>query len=601
MKINNISKHKYILPYFIILFLIVFPLFKGGYIFLTDYTSGPLLDLGSGLWSFLHKFLAFIFKNDVVQKIVIVLSYISVLFGGKKIVENFIDNKYLVFVVSLFALFNPYVYERTGYGQFGIIFAYGFLLFVFGFIIKFILNYKKENKLKENISIIYAAIFSGLAVSFAPHSVFFIMVPWLMVLIFFIKRFKEINKKQFFSYVGITALLVVVLNYNIILGIFSKDSTTTAGFTKTGISHQDLLAFATSDASAVCIDRFDGDCVYSSFARINTDEDGVEKMTFNKKNKGFGAFYNILSMSGFWGKDQFRFHDLTDDRFIFNFSFLAVFVLAIYGLVKSEEYFKVRKLSYIHKFLLGAFIVVVILAVGVRSEIFRWLAFFLFDNIPFYSGLREPQKWVSVLSAIYLIFITLAVKYIYEDYKVKNDKNKKILIGVLLGIIFILRAPYTLFGFSGQIVSIKYPEDWYKIDKILWENENKCNGGKVLSLPWHLYMHFGFMGQIEFEGEALGYRIVANPAPIFFRCPVVYGTNMEWGGIYDNVYSIEDVAVQKWFKSNLEDVENIKDIGIKYLLLAKEVDYEQFVPILSVAKYAELVTETPNFYLWKIK
>ncbi|HOC97093.1 MAG TPA: hypothetical protein PKJ54_02315, partial [Candidatus Pacearchaeota archaeon] len=240
-------------------------MFANGYIFLTDYTSGPLLDLGSGLWGLFHKFLHLFVSNDIVQKIVITLCFTSVIFGAKKVVENFIDNKYLVFVVSLFALFNPYVYERTGYGQFGIIFAYGFLLFVFGFIIKFILNYKKENKFKDNISIVFAALFSGLAISFSPHFVFFIVVPWLIVLFFVIKRFKDIDKKQLFTYLGITVIVVCALNYSLIAGVFSKNTNTAAGFTETGISHQDLLAFATSDTSALCINRFDGDCDYSSF------------------------------------------------------------------------------------------------------------------------------------------------------------------------------------------------------------------------------------------------------------------------------------------------------------------------------------------------
>jgi len=76
---------------------------------------------------------------------------------------------------------------------------------------------------------------------------------------------------------------------------------------------------------------------------------------------------------------------------------------------------------------------------------------------------------------------------------------------------------------------------------------------------------------------------------------------MEWGGIYDNVYDTNDIAVQNWFKSNLVDIQYIKDIGAKYILLAKTVDYEQFVPIISASSYAQLITETDNFYLWKIK
>mgnify|MGYP001178319846 FL=1 len=602
-KILNFLKNNIYIFFYIAIVLIITGtfLFSKGYLFLTDYTSGPLVKYGNDIVGLFSKFLMLFLKTDLTQKVVVFFSYLTVIFGAKKVVENFIDNKYLVFVVSLFALFNPYVYERTGYGQFGVIFAYGFLLFVFGFILKFVLNYKKENKFKDNISIVFAALCSGLAISSSAHFVFFIVVPWLIVLFFVIKRFKDIDKKQLFTYLGITVIIVCALNYSLIAGVFSKNTNTAAGFTETSISHQDLLAFATSDTSALCINRFDGDCDYSSFGIFKKDAGGNEELVFNKDNKSFDAFYNVLSMSGFWGKDQVRFHDLTDDRFIFNFSFFIVFALAIYGLIKSKEYFKVRKLEYIHKILWISFIVVVILAVGVRSNMFRWLTLFLFDHLPFYSGLREQQKWVSVLCCIYLVFISIAVKYIYENYKIRNNRKNQILVAAILAIVFILRAPYTLFGFSGQIVPIEYPQDWYQIDKILWEDENKCDNGKVLFLPWHLYMHFPFMGSITFNGQVIGNRIVSNPAPIFFRCPTIYGTNMEWGGIYDNVYDANDIAVQNWFESNLTDIQYIKDIGAKYILLAKAVDYQDFATALYSVDYTQLITENDNFYLWKIK
>ena len=105
---------------------------------------------------------------------------------------------------------------------------------------------------------------------------------------------------------------------NYVLSFVNKEDTYASSILKTGITHQDLLAFATSDISGLCIDKFSGDCGFSSFATIEKDTSGNETLKFNKNNRSFGALYNVISMSGFWGKDQYRFHDLTKDRFIFN-------------------------------------------------------------------------------------------------------------------------------------------------------------------------------------------------------------------------------------------------------------------------------------------
>lgn len=421
--------------YFLTVFLIVVTLFKPGYIFLTDYTSGPMQNHGSGMWGLIHNFFLLVFSQASVQKIVVSLSFLSVLIGGKKIVENFIENKYIVFAMSLFTLFNPYVYERTGYGQFAVILAYGFLLLTVGYILKYILNFNKEgykviekdgklpnimNKMGNNLNFILALVFTGVSISFSPHFMFFVGIFWIMFLAFAILNFKKIFRKGFIISIFVSIVLFSIINLNYVLSFVNKEDTYASSILKTGITHQDLLAFATSDISGLCIDKFSGDCGFSSFATIEKDTSGNETLKFNKNNRSFGALYNVISMSGFWGKDQYRFHDLTKDRFIFNLSFFIILGLAIYGYIKSKEYFKTRNAKFLSNFLLGSFIIATILAVGIRSEIFRNFNFFLFDHFPFYQGIREPQKWVSVLCTIYLVFLSIAVKEIIENYNFKK-------------------------------------------------------------------------------------------------------------------------------------------------------------------------------------
>jgi len=278
---------------------------------------------------------------------------------------------------------------------------------------------------------------------------------------------------------------------------------------------------------------------------------------------------------------------------------LLILLISLYGVNKMFSYFKNKKLKFLSWYFIGAFILVTILAVGIRSATFRGFNLFLFDHLPFYSGLREPQKWVSVLCVLYLIFISIAIKDISEKYEFKKKKTNIIVLSFVLFLVFFMRSPYTFFAFANQLESTDYPSDWYDIDKMLWENESKCENKKILFLPWHLYMHFEFMGQIKFDGKVIGNRITANPASIFFKCPVIYGTNMEWGGIFDSVVDENDKAFNAWYQSDLKNYDVLKNVEIGYILVAKEIDYKNFDGLIT-ADYVRLIKETENFYLYKL-
>ena len=104
-----------------------------------------------------------------------------------------------------------------------------------------------------------------------------------------------------------------------------------------------------------------------------------------------------------------------------------------------------------------------------------------------------------------------------------------------------------------------------------------------------MYMSFNWVG-----------NLVANPAKYFFSCPVIQGTNMEWGGIYDNSADATGQKIEDWLY-NKKDIDylNNNDLNIKYIILAKEVDWQNYfwldeIPGLRFEK------ETENLRLYKI-
>jgi len=554
-------KYNHWLLYIAIVF-IVFPIFfKSGYILLTDYVLANYSGFNPSnfyIFTFLLDLLSKIFSMDFISRLFVFIPLLLSIFGAKSIVQNFVSNKWIVFIVSLFGLINPFVYDRIMYGQIGIVIAYGFLMLGTGFLFKILLSNKTETNHNHIVikNIVFSAIFFGLSVAFAFHFVFFSGLILLSFLILFIIN-KTLDKKILIISSLIIIFILTIFNINIITQALSK-SGVTSNFVQNSITTSDLKAFATSG------------------------------------NYGGQAFWNVLSMSGFWGKDQLRYTDLTKNGFIWNISFIVIFSITIYGFVKSFNYFwkekNIKKASSVFGIM---FLIALILAIGIKAPITKQISEFLFNYFPFYKGLREPQKWVSVLNIVYIVFISIGVEKLLE-HKVLKDKYNKMAFLLIIFFIIVLRAPLMLFAFNGQLDTKVYPKDWYEIDNLI-SKESNCEYN-TLFLPWHMYMNFRFVNEKD-----VNRGIIANPAHVFFKCNTIIGTNMEWGGIYDNSGDpVGDDLLNNFLKKNgigSEDV--LKRHNIKYIILAKEVDYNSYLSLQSLT-YLQLEKETANLYLFKV-
>ena len=576
-------------PYLLVILAIILPWFlKPGYLFFTDNVWGPNINLDwRNSWFLLNliiKALSFIFSVAFLEKLFISGILALILLGGRIFVKNILEYYYpndnnnsiaknpvvssgLVFVLSLFALFNPFVYDRALYGQFGVLAAYGFLLFVLAYLFKAgrTLNFK---------NLYPAAIFTALTLMFSVHFIFFLIPFYLLFLIGLYFKRQEIKAGNLGHKLFLAALaaifIVIILNANWLYALISGASPT-ANFIAQGISAQDLSAFATSG-----------------------------------KTPG-ETLSNVLLMSGFWGKDQFRYFDLT----AFNGwqrSFIFLLPLIFYGVFLS---FKKRRRSekIFSAGLLIIFALAVILAVGIKSPLTSSLTLFLYNHLPFYKGLREPQKWVAVIIPIYLFYLSLgavrlkATKFISEN---------RILSAVILAAIIIMGAPSLVWGFNRQVRPTPYPSDWTEVNNLLVNRSTQSSGcsDRILFLPWHMYLSFNWVG-----------KIIANPAAAYFTCPVLSGTDMEWGGIYDNSQDSEGQAVASWlaekgdfqaplFSSTstavfIEGPNLVKGSGIvvnsfRYIILAKDVDYNSYAWLNNLS-YLKLLLETKTLLVYEIK
>lgn len=301
----------------------------------------------------------------------------------------------------------------------------------------------------------------------------------------------------------------------------------------------------------------------------------------------FETFTNVLLMSGFWGKDQFRYFDLTTAP-NWQFSFIFLMPLIIYGVYLSFRQGS-RNERIMSAGLLLIFSLAVYLAVGIKAPFTRGLTLFLYDHVPLYKGLREPQKWVAVIIPIYLFYLTLGVRRLRLA---KFISHNLVSSGLILSAIIIMAAPSLLWGFNRQVVPTPYPEDWYAVNRLLLSRSSQPGecGDKVIFLPWHLYMSFNWAG-----------KIIANPAPVFFACPTISGTNMEWGGIYDNSRSQDGKAISSWLAAQGKDgPPALSGLPPRYIILAKELDFRSYL-WLNDLSYLKPLVETKTLLVYEFK
>ncbi len=123
-----------------------------------------------------------------------------------------------------------------------------------------------------------------------------------------------------------------------------------------------------------------------------------------------------------------------------------------------------------------------------------------------------------------------------------------------------------LYGAHGEIRLSQYPAGWYAADRVLRSDPHPL---RALFMPWHEYMSYSFIRNQN--------RVVAPPAPNFFSIPVVVSTDPEVPGIAPlpgaDQQAISDLvragSAGQWARV-------LKDHAIKYILLARELDWTYF-------------------------
>ena len=301
----------------------------------------------------------------------------------------------------------------------------------------------------------------------------------------------------------------------------------------------------------------------------------------SKSSLSFNVLFNLASMHGFWraGYDYAKFHIPYWYILFFIILFLSVHgFLTIHNIKEYKACAWTLMVTYILSLTLAAGI-----SYGPTSSIFQ----FLFDYVPFFRGFREPQKLVAFLALTYSFMGGIAIGDFTSHVKERRILSISTILTLALFTIPFIYSYTMFFGFHDQLDSVWYPESWYRVDDYLSEDEDDF---RVLFLPWHMYMDFKFNPK----------QRIANPARLFFSKDIIQGDNVEVGPIYSQSRNPVSRYIESLlFSKNHENMGRLlAPLNIKYVILAKEVDWENYL-FLKNQTDLELIMETNDIILFK--
>lgn len=219
---------------------------------------------------------------------------------------------------------------------------------------------------------------------------------------------------------------------------------------------------------------------------------------------------------------------------------------------------------------------------GPTGPVFAWA----YGHVPFFRIMREPEKFSALLALAYAACFGWGVERLATGVAAHRRRLGGA-AAVALAVALPLAYTPTIFdGMAGQIAPSHLPASWSRADAVMGTGP-----GKLLFLPWHLYLAFPFTNG----------RVVANPAPSSFRRSVISGDDVQLPNAYSDSTSPRSAYLVRLYgeagSGGLFGAQ-IAPLGVQYVALAKTVDWRSFA-WLAHQPDLQLVLDTPTLELWR--
>ena len=440
------------------------------------------------------------------------------------------------FLAGLFFIFNPFVYERLVMGQTFIIIGFGLYAWV-------LITLRAYLERQRSYYLLLAGFLAGFSVMLFPHSLIILISLALIYLI--LRTPKEGYYRRLLFAFFTLVLVTLTLNAHWIFSSLGSENAS-LGKLSAGLADSDFNFYFTSDGPM----------------------DNI--------------WINVLSLNGFWAErsDFFR-HQLDSDLTRVTSAITALTLLASFVLLVFRR--ESKKFAYL---LVCSVAAITILAIGRAHPITSEITSLIYDYLPFYRGLREPQKWVALLVLIYAFLFS----YLAQSIMKTKLLWLKITATISLATLIIINSNIMIGGFNRQLTVSDFPQSWYEADILISKQNPEA---KILFLPFKFYLPFSFAG-----------REIINPSLGFFTNFVYIGNDIEAGNTYYQYYDEELQIIEKQVQliqtGGCIDENIFRKLKISHVFLTKE---GQWHPYMSLGRCPniELVRDYSDAALFYLK
>jgi hypothetical protein len=226
-----------------------------------------------------------------------------------------------------------------------------------------------------------------------------------------------------------------------------------------------------------------------------------------------------------------------------------------------------------------------LLAMGIQGPtgaLFTWL----YDHVPFFAVMREPQKFLMLLALAYAVFFGWGIEHLTR-LAISPKKIGTYAVAVGLGIVLPLAYTPTMFdGLNGQVALSHIPPAYQQANALMGKGD-----GNILSLPWHLYLEYPFTNG----------RVVANVTTNIFDRNVISGDNVQAGGVDTQSTSLRSAYLQGLISRGLTFHRFgalVAPLAVKFIVLAKTVDWPSY-SWLSSQSDLRLIVNDSTLQVWQ--
>ena len=413
---------------------------------------------------------------------------------------------------------NPMVFERLAAGQVGFLLAYAGLPMVVASIVRW----------RGSISWagMRPALWLALTVAFSPHLIWLGGVALVATVVVGPSRLRALG------WAALVGGLAVLMTAYAIVPAIGRPATLSVG-------EPDLVAYRT------------------------------------RADPTLGLAPNVAALHGFWRPAP---HLPQDDVAGWPLFLVAIVGLAGTGLWKARRDPSVRRLAGVLAVSGAAGFLLAMGDQGPTGSFYR----LLFDHLPGFAIMREPQKFAALLALAYAGGFALAAEHLVAAARGRAVRVASAGLAVALPVLYV---PTLFLGLHGQVHTVRYPSSWYAADRRMGEGD-----GKVLFLPWHQYLSFPFTG-----------RVIGNPADAFFRRTAIAGDNVELPNLATASTATQSAYLEFLFGHGQQVCafgRLVADLGVEYVVLARTVDWGNFRWLASQADLEEVI-DRPELVVYR--